>query len=228
MFVSDKSFESGLAWLEKQVALRQAQLRGFFTYSELAAGGAGASAAPLLRALAGAWLALVGAYAAALAAALLAAHALPLIALPHLALRHALAPAPLTAIVTSAPPPPSPPAANLTAERVLDVDLDIVLDADLPVAGAMKCCTRWMTYREGVETKRTWFDGVVLYDWKSFEPWWSKTSVLNWLYQSSLVDPMQRWLERAAGARAPGGRACGRRRLGPADLGALAVSVSDR
>ncbi|CAD0196591.1 unnamed protein product [Chrysodeixis includens] len=189
VFVSDKTFEAGLSWLERRVALKQARLRGFFTYGDLAA----ASEARLLAALARG----VGAACAALALAYLTS-LLALLA-PALLLAPTAPPAPAsqphalhTDIIThSLLPTPDPYTNNAT------VDLSTL---DLPdeqtVPDSFMCCTKWTRYQDSTATKRNWYDAIVIYDWKSFEPWWSKTSVLVWLYQSSLVNPMQRWLDK--------------------------------
>ncbi|XP_053625597.1 protein CNPPD1 isoform X2 [Plodia interpunctella] len=166
VFVNEKSFESGLQWLEKQVALRQGRARGFFTYGELlaAAGGAGLRRAGLL--LAGC----VAALAACLASSLLLRHSLAT------AFSHTDVLAPLTYN-------------NATLDSAT---VDVLLEMESQTGP--KCCSKWTRYQEEtIVTKRNWYDGVIADDWKTSEPWWS-TSVLEWLYQSSLIDPMQRWL----------------------------------
>ncbi|KAI8435429.1 hypothetical protein MSG28_003736 [Choristoneura fumiferana] len=224
VYVNEESFESGLSWLERRVALKQAQERGFFTYGDLAAaaGGAGelAAAGVACAALAAAYVATLTAL---LASALLASCWLPLLQAPA---------QPTAPAHPAGPPPPAAPLANLT------VELPAFTSPEPP-----RCCTDWLRYQATVETERNWHDAAVK-EWKSFEPWWSKTAVLTWLYRSSLVDPMQRWLERLdeyadlLAARAPaGGARCGgeggaprcvRQWLNLSKLGALAVSVSDR
>ncbi|XP_075992953.1 protein CNPPD1 [Anticarsia gemmatalis] len=253
VFVSDKSFEAGLLWLERQVALRQAQLRGFFTYGDLAASCDAALLHDLLHSVATACSALVLAYVSGLAtvltSTLMISHAwLPL--LQFVALRgsvDSLAPfAPLpthdTNIITHSLQPDLTPYTN---NATLDTPED-PLEEETSTPDGLKCCTKWTRYRDITSTKRNWHDAIVVYDWKSFEPWWSKTSVLNWLYQSSLVDPMQRWLDKineyadvftrefvseSAGAEpcdALGAQRCVRQWLNLSKLGALVASVADR
>ncbi|XP_060810905.1 protein CNPPD1 [Amyelois transitella] len=184
IFVSEKSFESGLAWLEKQVALRQGRARGFFTYGDLVSGGGALGAAA--RELARACARLAARY-VCLASALLAAHA----CLP--ALQPAARPAPGSAL-WHAPQPPLPAPLAVDNATLEAATLDVLLEMESR-AGPLKCCTKWTQYHDTIVTKKSWHDTVVIYDWKASEPWWS-TSVLNWLYQSSLINPMQRWLEK--------------------------------
>ncbi|CAG9783448.1 unnamed protein product [Diatraea saccharalis] len=228
VFVSEKSFEAGLRRLERRVALKQARLRGFFTYTDLAAAGA----PPLLdlcAALALALTALASTLALLASAPLLtrlAASSLASLSRPPASPLSGPTP-PLHANVSPADPEP-PSLGNLT------------LDDPSP-SDRLRCCTTWATYRDRVSEApprrappRNFFDGLVLYDWKSFEPWWSRTSVLNWLYQSSLVDPMRRWLEKVDGFAAVGRgpapdscRGCVRQWLNLSKLNVLVASVSD-
>lgn len=260
MFVSDKSFEAGLLWLERQVALKQAQLRGFFTYADLTAAADAGLLPPLARGLGAAAAALALTYLTSfvtlLTSTLLVSHAwLP--ALHYVASRPSLSPlTPLAShtplddlntniITNSLQPELTPYTNNATLNQST---LDILSEESVP--DNFKCCTKWTKYQDSTTTKRNWYDAIVVYDWKSLEPWWSTTSVLNWLYQSSLVNPMQRWLDKLgefadlvsrepgsgselacaaglAGARggAPG---CVRQWLNLSKLGALVGSVSDR
>lgn len=192
VFVSDKSFEEGLLWLERRVALKQAQLRGFFTYSDLAASCSAALAGELLRAAAAAALAYAAGLLALLTSTLVVSHTwLP--ALQYIAARGSVSTTvdsqlsrsyqDAVAITTDL--------SNATVEMQLYTTEDTVIDN-------LRCCDKWTKYHEYQELKmpkRTWYDCVVTHDW-TFEPWWSKTSVLNWLYQSSLISPVQRWLEK--------------------------------
>ncbi|XP_072943762.1 uncharacterized protein [Epargyreus clarus] len=188
VYVSDKSFEAGLEWLEREVALKQAQLHGFFTYADLAACGA-RSAAALGGALSAA--AALAAAAAALAALLAAALLAPPAAAP---LAPAAARAPVDADSNVIPDGYLSPMRAGDSNDTIDATLTLLVD-DVTF-GELKCCETWTRYRDGSEAEKKWYDGVIVYDWKSFESWWSRTSVLNWLYQSSLIGPMQRWLEK--------------------------------
>ncbi|XP_039746743.1 protein CNPPD1 [Pararge aegeria] len=182
VYVSDKSFESGLLWLERQVALKQAQSRGFFTYSDLAATCDATLAAAIARdAILG-----LSTILALLTSAVV------------LLLAHGVAKTTLSTNISPASPLRTTQIIpNLSNGSVETQTYDTVygLNED-SVPTNFECCNQWLKYQETIETKRNWFDAVVLYDWKSFEPWWSKTSVMNWLYQSSLITPMQRWLEK--------------------------------
>lgn len=252
VFVSDKSFEAGLLWLERQVALKQAQLRGFFTYADLAAAADVDLLPPLARGLGAAAAALALAYLTSfvtlLTSTLLVSHAwLP--ALQYVASRPPLTPVSSlsslnelsTNIITNSLQPELTPYTN---NATLDQStIDILTEESVP--DNFKCCTKWTKYQDSTSNKRNWYDAIVVYDWKSLEPWWSTTSVLNWLYQSSLVNPMQRWLDklgsyaelvaREAGggstelcaAGLAGGR-CVRQWLNLSKLGALVGTVSDR
>lgn len=82
---------------------------------------------------------------------------------------------------------------NITLEEILRTD---ILVDDSYMSDQVKCCTKWMTYQDREIPNKIWTDSVVSDEWKTSETWWSKTSVLNWLYQSSLINPMQRWLEK--------------------------------
>ncbi|XP_045785575.1 protein CNPPD1 [Maniola jurtina] len=182
VFVSDKSFEAGLQWLERQVALRQAQSRGFFTYTDLTATCDAALVAAIAR---DAILGLTAIVALLTSAAVLL-------------LAHSVAKATIPSNISTSTPLETPqipsPLPNATAETQTYDTLYGFNEDPLPTG--FDCCNQWSKYQETTETKRNWFDALVLYDWKSFEPWWSKTSVMNWLYQSSLITPMQRWLEK--------------------------------
>ncbi|XP_061711740.1 protein CNPPD1 [Cydia pomonella] len=152
VYVNNESFESGLSWLESQVALKQAKERGFFTYSDLAAAGGDAGVAVVGTAAA----ALALAYVAALAAsAWLVSCALPL-----------LQPARLPAAHTPAPG----------------------LNASLPFPDPPRCCTSWLNYHSTVNTPP-------VYPIDLQQPWFNIKTDFTW-YRSSLVDPLQKWLEK--------------------------------
>lgn len=194
MFVSDKTFEAGLSWLERRVALKQARLRGFFTYGDLAAASEARLLAALARGLGAACAALALAYVTSLLALLAPALLLAPAASPASSAPAGLVPLDTlhTDIIThSLLPEPNSFTNNAT------VDLPMLdLSEEQSVPDSFKCCTKWTRYQDSTAAKRNWYDAIVIYDWKSFEPWWSKTSVLVWLYQSSLVNPMQRWLDK--------------------------------
>ncbi|XP_046964508.1 protein CNPPD1 [Vanessa cardui] len=193
VFVSEKSFEDGLLWLERQVALRQAQLRGFFTYSDLAVACSTSLLSELAQSVSTACLGVTLSYVSSL---------LTLVT-STLVISHAWLPAMQTLAARG-------------SSVALDANLDHSFRSDLesrlsnatvdlhtyglpdesPTTYNLRCCDEWFKYQKESSPKKTWYDGVVAYDWKSFETWWSKTSVLNWLYQSSLINPMQRWLEK--------------------------------
>ncbi|KAG6462908.1 protein CNPPD1 [Manduca sexta] len=189
VFVSDKSFEAGLEWLERQVALRQARLRGFFTYSDLAAASDAAGLADLAAAVSRTWLALTAGYlvsvVAFLTSTLLMSHAwLPALQLVTSRTTTALQ----THVLTQDHQP------KLFVNTTIDPATEQLLEDTLAIS-AIKCCSKWTQYQEATTTKRSWNDAVIVQEWK-LEPWWSRTSVLNWLYQSSLINPMQRWLDK--------------------------------
>lgn len=203
--MNEKKFETGLSWLERRVALKQAQLRGFFTYGDLAASCGAAPLGELLGALAASCAALALAYLAGLLALLASALLVSQACLP--ALHHLAATTTTTTTTTDAT---SPLDTNTTTPGlqpdlpVTDIPnstLDLLLDADeLPEApepsDKIMCCSEWLRHRESASApRRSWYDSVVVNDWKS---WWSTTSAFNWLYRSSLVNPMQRWLERVS------------------------------
>ncbi|KAL0893479.1 hypothetical protein ABMA27_013680 [Loxostege sticticalis] len=240
VFVSERSFEARLQWLEREVALREAQRRGYFTYGDLAAACDAALLAELSRvaaaaaaALAAAVLALTAVVAATLATTLAARAAL---------LAHTASPARPVAtfdaniITTDGPTPdrllPDNSTLELLAARVLE---DALRSAARP-----PCCATWARRRAQAEPGRARPAGEPG-EGRAPEPWWAPTSPLEWLYRSALL-PVRRWLERAqeaAGARrawdacgAGAGGAlqprCVRQWLNLSKLGALAVSVSDR
>ncbi|XP_059061223.1 protein CNPPD1 [Achroia grisella] len=197
VFVSEKSFETGLLWLERQVALKQALLRGFFTYGDLSATCDMAPVGELLRAAAGACLALTLTYMASLAtlvtSTLVVSHAwLP--TLQYLASRNLATIALNTNIIA---PNFKHELLNHIGNSTVDIStVETLIVEEVIAASTLKCCAKWTKYQEKVEVKKNWYDGMIISDWKTFESWWSKTSVLNWLYQSSLINPLQRWLER--------------------------------
>lgn len=190
IFVSDESFEAGLAWLERQVALKQAQLRGFFTYGDLAASCADVGLSRLLhgatRACLAACLAYTSGLAALLASALVVSHAW----LPALQLLAARAAAPLNDDLRTSDCRPDLYTNNATLEHPVELLAEHLTEASL-----VTCCSKWTQYRETESLKRNWHDPVTLQGWK-FELFCSTISVFNWPYQSSLVNPVQRWLEK--------------------------------
>ncbi|XP_026742590.1 protein CNPPD1 isoform X2 [Trichoplusia ni] len=196
VFVSDKTFEAGLSWLERRVALKQARLRGFFTYGDLAAASEARLLAALARGLGAACAALALAYVTSLLALLAPALLLAPASSPASSTPAGLAP--LDTLHTDIITHNLLPEPNLyTNNATVDLSsLDLPEEQTIP--DSFKCCTKWTTYQDSMAAKRNWYDAIVIYDWKSFEPWWSKTSVLVWLYQSSLVNPMQRWLDKLA------------------------------
>lgn len=229
------------------MALKQAQARGFFTYADLAAAtasGRGGLLGAVARGAGAGWLCAAAAYAASLAA---------LLALVASSLLLARAAAALRAAPHAPAAPAAYPANIITHDAMLAGNLTdrlpegVVLD-EAEATEKLRCCTRWYRYREAEPARPTWSESVVVYDWRSLEPWWSTTSVLNWLYQSSLINPMQRWLEKVneygaalrrelGGPGAPrceawpgraGAPPCVRQWLNLSKLGALAASVSDR
>ncbi|CAG9585890.1 unnamed protein product [Danaus chrysippus] len=230
IFVSEESFEAGLSWLEREVALKQARARGFFTYGDLAAACAGAAAGGAARALAAACAACLAPLLALLASALLLTHSLPAPPAP------AASPTDLSVHTDLSPP---------VAASVVDLVLNKSLSEDhVPNLSPSACCDSWTHYLERSAPSRQWDDHIVVNDWKSSETWWSRTAVTTWLYQISLVDPMQRWLEktyRSAGllgrAASPleagaGGRSCAwpylQQWLNFSKLSVYVASVSDR
>lgn len=184
--MNERSFEAGLLWLERQVALRQAGLRGFFTYSDLAA----SCDCALLREVAGALRAACAGYLSGLLTVLASTLVLSQAWLP--ALQYAAARGALSALDTNVmtQQPDIAPFNNRTLDPAPESP-----PAEPALPDKLKCCTRWLQYQDRTDTKNHWQDNNNAYDWKSFETWWSKTPLLNWLYHSSVIGPMQRWLE---------------------------------
>lgn len=244
VFVSDESFEAGLLWLERQVALKQAQLRGFFTYSDLAASSDAALLGDLIVSVSTACAGYVTGLVTFLTSTLMLSHAwIPV--LQYMAATSSLTTLNTDVITHSLQP-------DLTAylnNATMDTSLDI-LDEDESIQESLKCCTEWTKYQDRAKPKQNWYDTIVVYDWKTLEPWWSTTSILNWLYQRSLVNPMQRWLEKMneytdlfnrefvigsvdksqcdGSMSGEVGQRCVRQWLNLSKLGALVVSVADR
>lgn len=195
IFVGEQHFENGLRWLERRVALKQAALRGFFTYSDLQASGDGAVLAETLRALAASCALMALGYLASLLALLTSTLVISHVCLPQLQRLSVPATDPAPAMHDVATLAAAPSQLHLPPS-VANSSLDLLPLLQAPDADPVRCCTQWLKYHENAASKKAWSDSVVVYDWKAFEPWWSRTSVLNWLYQSSLVNPMQRWLEK--------------------------------
>lgn len=172
------------------MALRQANLRGFFTYSDLAASCDVALLSVVARAVSAACAAAALSYLASLVTLLASTLVMSQAWLPTL-------PAADTNIMTqhNHSMNPAPYLANTTLDHLPDLPS---AHTEEPVLEKPKCCSKWQQYhhQDRVQTKKNWYDTVVAYDWKSFEPWWCRTPLLNWLYHNSLIDPMQRWLER--------------------------------
>ncbi|XP_068629767.1 protein CNPPD1 [Battus philenor] len=192
VYVNERSFETGLLWLERQVALRQANLRGFFTYSDLAATCDGALLANLVRSFSAACAAATLSYLASLMTLVTSTLVISQAWLP--ALQYAAARGALSAVDTNIMTQ-EPDLIPYVANSTLDHIPDILLSEEPSVAEPPKCCLKWVQYQERMDTKKSWFNNFMVIDMKSYEPWWSKTPLLNWLYQSSLINPMQRWLE---------------------------------
>ncbi|CAK1582378.1 unnamed protein product [Parnassius mnemosyne] len=195
VYVNEKSFEAGLLWLERQVALRQANLRGFFTYTDLAATCDGALLSELVRSFSAVCAAATLSYLTSLitlfTSTLVISQAwLPL--LQYIAARGALSAIDTNIMAENIKPELTSCVTNTT----VDLLSDIILTEESSAPDIPRCCTKWLQYQDRMDTKKSWYDNVVAYDWKSFEPWWSKTPILNWLYHSSLINPMQRWLEK--------------------------------
>lgn len=178
IFVTEESFEAGLSRLERQVALKQAKARGFFTYTDLTVACDGALAAELLRALTAACLTLL---ATLLTSALVVSHAwLP--ALRLIASR---------STDLAAPDAFVPPAAPHTFVNNATVELTIDALADSLVAPErLECCGAWSRRRRGEPARAG--------SWGSWGSWGSRARALTWLYWSTLASPVQRWLERVA------------------------------
>ncbi|XP_047988383.1 protein CNPPD1 [Leguminivora glycinivorella] len=170
VYVNDESFESGLSWLESQVALKQAKERGFFTYSDLAAAGGDAGAAVAGRLAAAVALAYVAALGALVASALLVSYTLPLLHLTHTALLAATQP-PCARTHAHPPSPPHEPTFNTTVE----------------FSAPPRCCTDWLNYHATLDSPPAYP--------MDYRPWFDIETDFTW-YRSSLVDPLQRWLER--------------------------------
>lgn len=171
------------------MALRQSRQRGYFTYTDLRIASeylSPAALAEMLTSLSAATLVLAIGYATTIVTILTSALL-------------------VSQSLTSTPSQVSKPSSlqlnttnmqlynpvNLTLEEIIKSD---ILEEDLNEK--VKCCTKWLTYQEECEPRKIWSEEVVMDNWMTFESWWSKTSVLNWLYQSSLINPMQRWLEK--------------------------------
>ncbi|XP_063359963.1 protein CNPPD1 [Cydia amplana] len=163
VYVNNDSFESGLSWLESQVALKQAKERGFFTYSDLAAAGGGINEH-------NAGVAVAGAAAAAIALAYVAA---------------------LSALVTSAfLVSYTLPLLQLTQTTLLSTPqtLEPCLNATVDFTDTPRCCTDWLNYHSTIKTPQ-------VYSVNLQEPWFKIETDFTW-YRSSLVDPLQKWLEK--------------------------------
>lgn len=188
IFVSKQSFEERLQWLEKEVAIRQARERGFFTYTDLRViseqmptGNLG----EMLTTLSAATVALAAGYTATL---------VTLLASTLLVTQTWLIPS--TAQISMQPRSmgdvPMSGLVNTTLEEMLKSD-DML---DEVTTDQVLRCTKWLKYEDKTMRRNDWIMDVVINDWMLFESWWCKTSVLNWLYQSSLINPMQRWLQK--------------------------------
>ncbi|CAG9095353.1 unnamed protein product [Plutella xylostella] len=194
VYVSEDEFQERLRWLERQVALKQAQLRGFFTYTDLAATCEPALLAELVRAVSSTCLALTLSYVSSLMAFVTSTLVISQAWLPTLQYVAATRSASLTTVDSSVI------SSNMNAElpvfhnATTDTSDEDVLE-EPALSDALRCCTRWLRYQE-TTAPRKWYETVVISDLKLYESWWSETSVLNWLYQSSLINPMQRWLEK--------------------------------
>lgn len=191
VFVSDKSFEEGLLWLERQVALRQAQLRGFFTYTDLVASYNTVLVSDVVKSVSAACVAAALSYVAGLLTLVTSTLVISQTWLPtlqYIAAKGSVSTAIDTTLSHNYQNELTTNLSNATVETQLYTSEESVINN-------LRCCDKWTKYQEVIEPKRTWYDCVITYDW-TFEPWWSKTSVLNWLYQSSLINPMQRWLEK--------------------------------
>lgn len=237
VFVSEKSFEAGLLWLERQVALKQAQLRGFFTYADLAATCDGALLSDLMTSVSTAWLTLTLGYVTSLVTFVTSTLVVSHVWLPSL--HYVIASRPATNaldtnIITNNYQPELY-ISNGSLDQTVDMLEDFVTDKII-------CCSEWTRHKERTAIKKSWYDTVLVYEWK-FEPWWSKT-LHNWLYQSSLINPMQRWLEKIneyadvvkrefcvsgnCARKDDSSQKCVQQWLNLSKLGMLAASMSDR
>lgn len=193
VYINEKSFESGLSWLERQVAIKQGQMRGFFTYSDLAVTYDKYLLKQLIHSVSSAWFALTLSYLTSFVTLVTSTLVISNVWLSNV--EYIAAKGNITTDISSHIIPSDMnlhlKLTNISLDHITDVILEQTVDLQ-----TLKCCEDWHKYQDKAQTKKKWYQGVVLYDLKSFQPWWSKTSVLNWLYQTSLINPMQRWLEK--------------------------------
>lgn len=191
--MNDKSFEAGLVWLERQVAMRQAQLRGFFTYTDLTATCDSELFGDVLKAVSSAWVTLTLSYLSTLMTVVTSTLVVSQAWLPTLQLMASRISSPAV-VETNLITPENRPAIYLNNDT-LDNMINLQIENEF-LTETITCCTKWMQHREAVSSKKSWYESAIVQVDFNFEPWWSRTSVLNWLYQSSLISPVQRWLDR--------------------------------
>lgn len=171
------------------MALKQARLRGFFTYADLAASCDHKLLQDVIKSISTACLALSLTYITSLMTFVTSTLVISQALMPTMQTQLASNRTALS--VDSALPQEMPLAfGNRTLE-----------DTTADVLSSVKCCSDWSKFEETLVVPKNWYSGNVVDTGDTFVPWWSKSSVLNWLYQSSLINPTQRWLEKLASFR---------------------------
>ncbi|CAK1552700.1 unnamed protein product [Leptosia nina] len=197
IFVSEKTFEAGLSWLERQVAIKQAQMRGFFTYSDLIISYDPTLLKELLKSVSSACFALTFGYVTSFITLVTSTLVMSSVWVP--ALEYIMMRGCHSTVIHTHAMSTSKDLQQEQANTSLYNSADLTLEFSVNLEN-IKCCENWQRYQDHSENshraKKSWYNGVIENDLKLFQTWWSKTSVLNWLYQSSLINPMQRWLDK--------------------------------
>ncbi|XP_022124375.1 uncharacterized protein LOC110999568 isoform X2 [Pieris rapae] len=193
LYINEKTFKSGLLWLERQVAMKQALMRGFFTYTDLSVTCNKTLMNELIKSICCACFTIAFSYLSSFITLVTSTLVVSNVWLPTLeaiAARGSIA-TDISHSIYTRNMYLQPQLLNTTLAQIPEIIVEENVDSQF-----IKCCVNWQKYQDQSETKKNWYRGVVTYDFKSFQTWWSKTSVLNWLYQSSLINPIQRWLEK--------------------------------
>ncbi|XP_045514905.1 protein CNPPD1 isoform X1 [Pieris brassicae] len=194
LYINEKTFEIGLLWLERQVAMKQALMRGFFTYTDLSVTCNKTLMNELMKSVCCACFTLTLSYLSSFLTLVTSTLVVSNVWLPSLevvATRGSIATDISSHSISTSDMYLQPQLFNTTLAQIAEIIVEENVDSQF-----IKCCVNWQKYHDKNENKKNWYWGVVAYDFKSFQTWWSKTSILNWLYQSSLINPIQRWLEK--------------------------------
>lgn len=203
VYISEQAFDNGLSWLEKQVAMKQANQRGWFTYTDIVAASGNLGISDVVKSLTFVCVSLSLSYLTSLAALFTSTLLVTNSLLPILSQNIS----PISTVPTSVTDVNA--TLNDTQTFVHPDDSDNLLnhqiilnyvEANKSEVERPTCCPNWDRYYSGFykkHNKKYWSEVSYENDVENAQVfWWSTTSITNWLYQTSLITPLQKWLDK--------------------------------